>query len=53
MALTEENVQMSNPWSPDPVPPLDSYPVMMQKLHQPVDENTIGKRLESTVGRVG
>ena len=37
----------------DPVPPLDSYPVMMQKLHQPVDENTIGKRLESTVGRVG
>ena len=23
MALTEENVQMSNPWSPDPVPPLD------------------------------
>src|SRR4051812_32108996 len=23
MALTEENVQMSSPWSPDPVPPLD------------------------------
>jgi len=35
----------------DPVPALDSYPVMMQKLHQPVSEDTIGKRLESTVGR--
>ena len=23
MALTEENVQMSTPWSPDPVPPID------------------------------
>jgi hypothetical protein len=35
----------------DPVPPLDAYPVMLQKMHQPVDEDTIGKRLESTVGR--
>ncbi|MEW6273275.1 MAG: LLM class flavin-dependent oxidoreductase [Thermodesulfobacteriota bacterium] len=37
----------------DPVPEVDSYPVMMQKMHQPVDENTIGKRLEATVGAVG
>jgi alkanesulfonate monooxygenase SsuD/methylene tetrahydromethanopterin reductase-like flavin-dependent oxidoreductase (luciferase family) len=37
----------------DPVPALDSYPVMLQKMHLPVDENTIGKRLESTVGQVG
>ncbi|HEY8518226.1 MAG TPA: LLM class flavin-dependent oxidoreductase [Candidatus Binatia bacterium] len=37
----------------DPVPEVDSYPVLMQKLNQPVDENTIGKRLEQTVGPVG
>ncbi len=36
----------------DPIPEVDSYPVMMQKLHQPVDENTIGKRLEQTIGPV-
>jgi alkanesulfonate monooxygenase SsuD/methylene tetrahydromethanopterin reductase-like flavin-dependent oxidoreductase (luciferase family) len=37
----------------DPVPPLDSYPVMMQKLNMPVGDDTIGKRLEATVGRSG
>ncbi len=35
----------------DPVPPVESYPVLMQRLHVPVNEDTIGKRLESTVGR--
>jgi alkanesulfonate monooxygenase SsuD/methylene tetrahydromethanopterin reductase-like flavin-dependent oxidoreductase (luciferase family) len=34
----------------DPIPALDSYPVMMQKMHLPVDDQTIGKRLEATVG---
>jgi hypothetical protein len=31
------------------VEPIDSYPVMMQKAHMPIDEQTIGKRLAASV----
>jgi len=34
----------------DPVPPVDSYPVMMQKLGAQVDDTTIGKRIAHSVG---
>ncbi|HVM95578.1 MAG TPA: hypothetical protein VMT89_04275, partial [Candidatus Acidoferrales bacterium] len=33
----------------DPVPPVDAYPVMIQKMGQPVDENTVGEKLKGSV----
>jgi alkanesulfonate monooxygenase SsuD/methylene tetrahydromethanopterin reductase-like flavin-dependent oxidoreductase (luciferase family) len=33
----------------DPVPPVDSYPVMMQKRGAEIDDNTIGKRISHSV----
>ena len=32
------------------IEPIDSYPVMIQKTGAGVDSNTIGKRLEASVG---
>ena len=32
------------------VPEIDSYPVMMQKMHAPVNESTIGKKMEESIG---
>ncbi|HZR80213.1 MAG TPA: LLM class flavin-dependent oxidoreductase [Candidatus Binatia bacterium] len=32
------------------VPEVDSYPVMMQKAAMPVDQSTIGKKLEESIG---
>ena len=33
----------------DPVPEVDSYPVMMQKMNTPVDDATIGQKLAASV----
>jgi alkanesulfonate monooxygenase SsuD/methylene tetrahydromethanopterin reductase-like flavin-dependent oxidoreductase (luciferase family) len=32
------------------LPPLDSYPVMLQKAQMPVDSSTIGKKMEESIG---
>jgi alkanesulfonate monooxygenase SsuD/methylene tetrahydromethanopterin reductase-like flavin-dependent oxidoreductase (luciferase family) len=34
----------------DPVPEVDSYPVMMQKMGAPITPETIGEKLKETVG---